>query len=163
MTLQDRRRLLCVLMAFVFAALLPSQVHAGPSRLGDSFNASGAVGIGSKVTDIAYDPVNDVYMMVSGPRAFEGGHVSGRFIQGDGTLLLATLIKRFRSRWRSRSCRASAYSPALGGFLVTLIDHRVSSSFGQVWGRFVKFSAGGVPAFVTGRLPHRYGAGRRSE
>ena len=110
MTLQDRRRLLCVLMALVVAALLPSSLHAAASRLGESFNASGAVGIGSKVTDIAYDPVNDVYMAVSGPRAFDGGHVFGRFIQGDGTLL-ADADSRFRRRRRSRSCRASPTAP----------------------------------------------------
>jgi hypothetical protein len=147
MTLQDGRRFLSVLIALVVAALLPSLAHAGPSRLGESFNASGPVGVGSKVTDIAYDPASDVYLFVSGSAAYNGGHVYGRFIQGDGTLL-GGLFKIPETGAFTQLPRTT-YSAALGGFLVTWIDTRANPALGQVWGRFVKFSPGGAPAFTT--------------
>src|SRR6185503_8585749 len=70
-------------------------------------------------------------------------------MSGDGTLLGATLFKIPETNAFTQLPRVS-YSAALGGFLVTWIDTRVNPALGQVWGRFVKFGAGGVPAFVTG-------------
>ena len=100
------------------------------------------------MTDIAYDPANDVYLFVSGSLAYNGGHVYGRFLQGDGTLLGATLFKIPETNAFTQLPRV-AYSAALGGFLVTWIDTRANPALGQVWGRFVKFSPGGAPAFAT--------------
>jgi hypothetical protein len=136
-----------VLIALLVAAWLPSHAFAGASRKGNSFNASGVVGVGSKVTDVAYDPANDVYLFVSGSVAYNGGHVYGRFIQGDGTIFPA-LFKIPETGAFTQIPRVT-YSAALGGFLVTWIDTRVNPALGQVWGRFVKFSAGGNPEFTT--------------
>ena len=148
MTLQAKRRSLPVLIALAVAALLPSLALGAATRLGNSFNASGAVGVGSKVTDIAYDPANDIYLFVSGSAAYNGGHVYGRFMSGDGTLLGATLFKIPETNAFTQLPRVS-YSAALGGFLVTWIDTRVNPALGQVWGRFVQFTAGGAPVFPT--------------
>jgi hypothetical protein len=142
MTLQDRsRRALCALIVCLSAVLSPALADAGPSRLGGTIDASGA--IGSMVTDIAQDPVNDVYLMVSG-QLTEHRRIYGRFVTGDGTVLRGAAF--YISTGYSMQPRVT-YSAALGGFLVIWIDLP-----GQVWGRFVRFSPGGEPAFATGEF-----------
>jgi hypothetical protein len=150
MSLTDRRCPTSCLMVVVFALLmLPSIADAAASRLGGSFNASGTTGVGSKVTDIAYDPVNDVYLVVTGPEVFNG-HVYGRFITGDGTPLASPF--RVPQTTAPTQLPRVAYSAALGGFLVTWIDGRVNPKFCEVWGRFLKFSPGGAPVFTTNEV-----------
>ena len=58
---------------------LPSAVQASGSRLGPSFTAIGAPARGSAV---AYDTVNNVYLVVS---AY--GTLHGRFLSADGDLI----------------------------------------------------------------------------
>ena len=137
-------------MALVFAVLTPSMAAPAPSRLGPTFNASGM--IGSKVTDIAYDPGNDVYLLVSGPLG-ESGRVYGRFVQGDGTVLGAATFLIPGTAAFTQQPRV-AYSAALGGFLVTWFD-RLGA---DVWGRFVRYSPGRARVHDR-RLPDRQ-AGR---
>jgi hypothetical protein len=147
MTLPGHRRSLCVnsvcaLIALVFTVVTPSMAAAGPSRLGPTFDASGA--IGSVTTDIAYDPANDVYLLVSGPL----GAVApayGRFVKGDGAVLGAGVFRLAASPASTQQPRV-AYSAAFGGFLVTWIDNP-----GDVWARFIRYSPGG-PEFATGDL-----------
>jgi hypothetical protein len=148
MTLQDRRRSLCAVIVFVLAVLMPSMARASASRLGHTFNASGAIAVGSKVNDIAYDPVNDVYLIVSGPEKWPVGYVYGRFIQGDGTPLGPATFRIPQTLAFTQLPRV-AYSAALGGFLVVWIDQRAHVELAQVWGRYVRYSPGGTPAFVT--------------
>jgi hypothetical protein len=120
-------------------ALAPSPSTAGPSRVGPTFNASG--NIGSVTTDVAYDPANDVYLMVSG--ALGGsGRAYGRFVLGDGTAVGPATFLLAATPTFTQQPRV-AYSAALGGFLVTWLDNR------DVWGRFVRYSPGG-PEFTTG-------------
>jgi len=128
-------------MALVCTVTTPSLSAAKPSRVGPTFNASGA--IGSKVTDIAHDPANDVYLLVSGPLS-DNGRAYGRFVQGDGTVLGPATFPIAVSTAFTQQPRV-AYSAALGGFLVTWMD-----VVGRVWGRFVRYTAGGTPAFATG-------------
>src|SRR5688572_13639177 len=147
MTSQSRRRSLCVsplcaLIALVFTVVTPSMAAAGPSRLGPMFDASGA--IGSKTTDIAYDPANDVYLMVSGPLA-DWAPAYGRFVKGDGTVLGAGVFRLAVSPAFTQQPRV-AYSAAFGGFLVTWVDNP-----GVLWARFIRYSPGG-PDFATGDL-----------
>jgi hypothetical protein len=142
MTLQGRnRRLLCALMMFVSAAIAPARADAGPSRLGGTIDASGM--IGSMVTDIAQDPVNDVYLTVSG-QLTDNRRIYGRFVHGDGTVLRGAVF--YISSGYAQQPRV-AYSAALGGFLTIWIDLA-----GQVKGRFVRFSPGGEPVFATGEF-----------
>ena len=63
-------------------AALPTPSHAQASREGPTFAASGAwPGTSLQRPDIAYDPVNDVYLVVSGPMTH------GRFQTADGVPL----------------------------------------------------------------------------
>jgi hypothetical protein len=142
MTLQDRsRRSLCALIMCVSAVLAPALADAGPSRLGGTIDASG--GIGSMVTDIAQDPVNDVYLMVSGQNG-DNRRIYGRFVHGDGTVLRGAVF--YISSGYAMQPRV-AYSAALGGFLTVWVDLA-----GRVWGRFVRYSPGGEPSFATGEF-----------
>jgi hypothetical protein len=140
MRLQDRsRRSLCAVIASVCSMLAPSLADASAQRVGSTINASGM--IGSMVTDLAQDPVNDVYLMVSG-QLTNDRRVYGRFVQGDGTVLGAGPF--FISAGYAMQPRVT-YSAAIGGFLVIWIDIN-----GRVWGRFVQYTAGGAPAYPTG-------------
>jgi hypothetical protein len=132
-------------LVVAIAVFIPSVCLASASRLGPTFNASGPGPLGSKRTDVAYDPVNDVYLMVSGPVSYPGA-VFGRFIDGNGNPL-GSAFSMTQSGAHSQ-CPRVAYSAALGGFLVVWEDLRVTL-LGQVWGRYIKFGAGGMPQFVT--------------
>src|SRR5215204_544897 len=60
-------------------AALPSPSHAQASREGPTFAAAGAwPGSSLRYPDIAYDPINDVYLVVG------GSMVHGRFQTADG-------------------------------------------------------------------------------
>ena len=60
-------------------AALPAPSHAQASREGPTFAAAGAwPGFGLRFPDVAYDPVNNVYLAVASPMAH------GRFQTADG-------------------------------------------------------------------------------
>ena len=69
-----------VLLALV--ATPPQPVAAQASREGVTFTASGASpGFGVRRPDVAFDPANQVYLVVSGPMTH------GRFVNSDGVPL----------------------------------------------------------------------------
>lgn len=122
--------------------LLPAPAYGQASRLGDTVPVIGGA---IRYPDAAYDAFNDVYLTISGL-----GPVMGRFIAGDGTPLGApfpipdttafTMVPR------------AAWSPDLGGFLVTWLDFRLAApppnDRAQVWGRLLRYQAG-APEFLT--------------
>src|SRR5437868_2498312 len=74
---------------------LPVPSHAQASREGPTFVASGAwPGAGQvRRPDIAYDPVNNVYLVISGPLTH------GRFVDADGTALGADFALSTSGAW----------------------------------------------------------------
>jgi hypothetical protein len=79
-------------------AALPTPSHAQASREGPTFAAAGATpGSLLQRPDIAYDPVNDVYLVVAGPMTH------GRFQTPDG-VPLAARAARSRSPDRRSDC-----------------------------------------------------------
>jgi hypothetical protein len=139
-----------VLQLFVLAGmmsgLVPSVSLASAGRIGGTFNASGTSPWFSKRTDVAYDPVNDVYLMVSGP-AVSPGTVFGRFVDGAGNPLGGNVFQIPRTAAFTAMPRV-AYSADLGGFLVVWQDLRADPK-GQVWGCFLKYQAGGAPLYTA--------------
>jgi hypothetical protein len=126
--------------------LLPTLSAADATRIGNSFPV--AVGVGTKRTAVAYDPVNDVYLVVTGGLSFPGT-ISGRFVQGDGTPV-GPYFKIPETAAHAQVPRVT-YDADLGGFAVVWLDTRADQATfrAQVWGRMVKFAAGS-PAFATG-------------
>lgn len=128
-------------LACCLALPLPSSAQA--SREGPTFGASGAwPGFAVRRPDVAYDPVNDVYLVVSGPMTH------GRFLTADGVPLGGDFYVSASGAYNQTP--RVAYSSGLGGFLVTWLDLRSNPNFAQVWGRLVKFGAGGAPVFPAG-------------
>jgi len=129
--------LLCASLAF------PVPSHAQATREGPTFVASGAwPGAGQvRRPDIAYDPVNNVYLVVTGPLTH------GRFVDPDGTPLGADFAFSTSPAW-NQTARV-AYGD--GKFLVTWLDVRSDpkQAAGWVYGRIVTFGSGGVPTFAT--------------
>ncbi len=140
-----------VALILVAALFLPSHSFADASRLTNSFPITAGATTGTKRTDVAYDPVNDIYLVTTGGTAFPGT-ISGRFVQGDGTVV-GGMFKIPETMAHAQSARVT-YSADLGGFLVVWLDTRADQVkyTAQVWGRFVKFSAGGTPVFPFGDL-----------
>jgi hypothetical protein len=138
-TLPWRRAFTACALTALTALLTPTRADAQASRLGPSFGVSGPLGGAVREPDVAYDPVNSVYLVVSGTFAH------GRFVNADGAPLGAQFYVP-TSGAHSQNVRV-AYSPAIGGFLVTWFDTRSNPGAYQIWGRFVQFGAGGAPAF----------------
>ena len=124
-------------------AALPTPSHAQASREGPTFAAAGAwPGFSLRRPDIAYDPVNDVYLVVVGsddPRPVPD--------------------RRRRAARRQRVLhleqpRAYNQTPRVaygdGEFLVTWLDVRSdpTGNIAWVYGRLLRFGAGGAPTFV---------------
>jgi hypothetical protein len=133
-------------LMLALAVLVPSVALASAGRIGGTFNASGTSPWASKRTDVAYDPVNDVYLIVSGP-AVSPGTVFGRFLDGSGNPLGGNVFQIPRTTAFTAMPRV-AYSADVGGFLVVWQDLRADLK-GQVWGCFLKFQAGGTPNFLA--------------
>src|SRR5690242_2173731 len=79
-----RRALQTAAFAILASFLLPSDSAADASRIGNSFPVMGG---SSRRPDVAYDPVNDVYLVVNNGPGGSPGTIDARFIQGDGTVL----------------------------------------------------------------------------
>jgi hypothetical protein len=122
-------------------ALSPLPLLAQASREGPTFPIAGGWGA-IRHSDVAFDPANNVYLVVS------GNNTHGRFVSADGTPL-GTAFYIPTSGTHDQGPR-TAYSPHLGGFLVVWFDTRVNPNVPQIWGRLVKFGAGGAPSFPGG-------------
>ena len=119
--------------------VLPAPVGAQASREGPSFTAAGPWGT-VRLPDASYDPANGVYLVVS------GNLTHGRFVTQDGVPLGAQFdVPTVLSH--NQGARV-AYSPDLGGFLVTWYDTRVNPNVYQVWGRLVRLGPNGAPLFT---------------
>ena len=126
----------------ISTAVLPAPSFAQASREGPTFSVSGpGVGQGAvRRPDVAYDPVNNVFLVVSGPRTH------GRFVNANGVPLGAD-FDLSTSPSHNQTPRV-AYGN--GMFLVTWLDVRSDPRQGAGWvyGRLVSFGANGAPAFV---------------
>lgn len=130
------------LLALTLLASLaaPQPAGAQASREGPSFGVAGGWGAAVRRPDAAFDPVNNVFLVVSGNRTH------GRFVTADGGPL-GTQFYIPTNGAHNQTAKA-AYSPDLGGFLVAWFDTRVNPNAYQIWGRLVKFGAGGAPDYV---------------
>src|SRR5690349_20344033 len=121
------------------AAALPTPSHAEASREGPTFTAAGAwPGFSVRYPDIAYDPVNNVYLVVTGALAH------GRFQTADGVPMGTNEFYISSSGAYNQVTRVTYGG---GAFLVTWLDLRIGPQ-PWVYGRLVKFGAGGTPDFV---------------
>ena len=117
--------------------IVPTGAAAQASREGPSFAAAGNWGT-VRLPDVAFDTANGVYLTVS------GNLTKGRFVRQDGAPLGAQFdVPTVGSH--NQTARA-AYSPT-GRFLVVWYDTRVNPNAYQVWGRLVRYAAGGAPLF----------------
>src|SRR5829696_2983557 len=106
-------------------AALPSPSHAQASREGPTFAAAGAwPGFSLRYPDIAYDPVNDVYLLVTGAMAH------GRFQTPDGVPLGTNEFYIPSSAAYNQVARV-AYGD--GKFLVTWLDVRSDPRGNIAW------------------------------
>ena len=97
-------------------AALPTPSHAQASREGPTFPAAGAwPGTSLQRPDIAYDQVNDVYLIVSGPMTH------GRFQTADGVPLG---INEFYIPTVAAYNQMPRVAYGDGAFLVTWLDLR---------------------------------------
>ena len=125
----------------VLAQLIaPNPTAAQAVREGPSFAAAGGWGT-VRLPDVAYDAYHGVYLTVSGNNA------GGRFVSMNGDPLGAQFALS-NSPTHNQSARVT-YSPDLHGFLVVWYDTRVNPNLYQVWGRLVRYGAGGTPQFLT--------------
>ena len=123
-------------------AALPTPSHAQASREGPTFAAAGAwPGFSLRYPDIAYDPVNDVYLVVA------GAMTHGRFQTADGVPLGVTEFNISSSPAYNQTARVE-YGD--GKFLVTWLDVRndPAGNVAFVYGRLVSYGAGGAPTFA---------------
>ena len=123
-------------------AALPTPSHAQASREGPTFAAAGAwPGMSLRFPDIAYDPTNNVYLVVASPMAH------GRFQTADGVPVGASDFYIPSSAAYNQGTRVE-YGD--GKFLVVWLDVRNDPAGNQafVYGRFVSYGAGGAPAFA---------------
>ena len=123
-------------------AALPAPSHAQASREGPTFAASGAwPGFSLRFPDIAYDPVNNVYLVVSSPMAH------GRFQTADGVPVGANEFYLSSTGAYGQGTRVE-YGD--GKFLVTWLDVRndPTGNVAFVYGRLVSYGTGGAPAFA---------------
>ena len=132
-------REVCRATAFVavcaaLACAVPAEVSAQASQLGGTITvAQGSI----RYADIGYDPVNNVYLVVSGAE-----RVQARFVSASGTVLgnVAGVPDVVSGAYAPRV----VYSPdigGVGGFLVTWLDLRLDPRAQQthVRGRMVRF------------------------
>jgi hypothetical protein len=129
------------LLCFSLAAL-PTPSAAQASREGPTFAAAGAwPGFGVRYPDIAYDPINDVYLTVA------GSMTHGRFVTPDGVPVGTNEFYIPSSAAYNQTARVEYGG---GKFLVTWLDVRNDplGERGVVYGRLVSYGAGGTPVFA---------------
>jgi hypothetical protein len=123
-------------------AALPAPSQAQASREGPTFAAAGAwPGFSLRYPDIAYDAANDVYLVVS------GAMTHGRFETADGVPIGSNEFYISSSVKYNQVARV-AYGD--GVFLVTWLDVRNDPREAVAWvyGRLLKYGAGGAPEFL---------------
>ena len=125
---------LLVLALVLCPWLAPSPASAQLARLGETFSVWSDTSRGSAV---AYDPRNNVYLVVSAH-----GRVNGRFVTADGAVLGLPFV--FQSVVYFGQFPQVAYSPDAnggnGGFLVTW--HESDGPAPSLHARMVSYSAG---------------------
>ena len=143
------QRTAAALALVTFGALaMPSRANAQASREGPTFAATPGVGVTVRRPDVAYDPGNNVYLVVS-------GRADARTLRQRRWRAARREFYIPQSPPTTRRPRV-AYGAALGGFLVTWLDVRADPRGGAGGGDAWSASApGGAPAFVEQRLPHR--------
>lgn len=124
---------LALALAFLHLLFAVDTAFAQASRLGDTFAIVSGF---NRRPDTAYDPANDVYLVVTGQSS-----VRGRFVTPDGTPLGAQF--EISSVPGTQIVPRLAYSPDAGGFLVTWLDYRIADR-SRIFGRLIAFGAGGV-------------------
>lgn len=120
---------------------IPASVQAQASRSGGTITvAEGSI----RYTDVGYDPVNNVYLVVSGAE-----RVLGRFVSATGVLgNVATIPDVLAGTYAPRVL----YCADRGGFLVTWLDLRLDpkQQATHIRGRFVKFDTVGGQVILDG-------------
>lgn len=138
-------------------SVLESRALAQAVRVGPTFTinrlSDGRV-TGCRYTDVAWDPVNQVYLVVWG--AF--GEVLGRFVTPDGDVLgLQPFVIPTTSSYTDAP--RLAYSPDAAEFMVVWRDNRQDPTFPTVWGRQLAYQdASGIPRFIDADFPITLGA-----
>ena len=137
-------------------SVLESRALAQAVRVGPTFTinrlSDGRV-TGCRYTDVAWDPVNQVYLVVWG--AF--GEVLGRFVTPDGDVLgLQPFVIPTTSSYTDAP--RLAYSPDAAEFMVVWRDNRQDPTFPTVWGRQLAYQdASGIPRFIDADFPDHPG------
>lgn len=112
--------------------LAPEVAFGQASRVGETFSLPKAFASQTvRWVDIAYDPVNQVYLAVNGAEA-----IQGHFISQDGVPVGTPFIVHGAVQY-AQTPRV-AYSAATGGFLVTW--HQLVGTTNQVHGNIVRFN-----------------------
>jgi hypothetical protein len=128
-------------------SVLESSALAQATRVGPTFTinrlSNGRV-TGCRYTDVAWDPVNQVYLVIWG----SFGEILGRFVTPDGAVLGAEPFVIPTTASYTDAPRV-AYSPDAVEFMVVWRDNRQDPNFPTVWGRQLAYQDGaGVPRFV---------------
>lgn len=126
---------------------LPLPVAAQVARVGETFAAIATPDL-KRRPDVAYDPVNRVYLVVSGANV-----LWGRFVGADGTLLgdPFPIPQAPGTQQAPRVAYGRNVDNGQGGFLVTWLDWR-GGNLSNVYGRLVAYRAGGQPAFLSAEI-----------
>lgn len=133
----------------VSASLLALSAPAGAQvgRAGETFAVISTPDL-KRRPDVAYDPVNRVYLVVSGVNV-----LWGRFVGADGTLLGEPfpIPQAPGTQQAPRVAYGGGVDNGQGGFLVTWLDWR-GGDLSNVYGRLVAYRAGGQPAFLSAEI-----------
>lgn len=135
------------LVVGVSLAARPAPADAQVGRLGETFAVISTPDL-KRRPDVAYDPVNRVYLVVSGQNV-----LWGRFVGADGTLLgdPFPIPQAPGTQQAPRVAYGRNVDNGQGGFLVTWLDWRIGN-VSNVYGRLVAYRAGGQPAFLSGDI-----------
>jgi hypothetical protein len=128
-------------------SVFESSALAQATRVGPTFTinrlSNGRV-TGCRYTDVAWDPINQVYLVVFG----SFGEVLGRFVKPDGSVL-GTQPFVIPTTAAYTDAPRVAYSPDATEFMVVWRDNRQDVNLPTVWGRQLAYQdEAGVPRFV---------------
>jgi hypothetical protein len=139
----NRHRLIPGLLGLLLLVFIPSAATGQISRVGSTALLTASVGE-LHGNDVAYDPVNDVYLVVAAYRS-----VWGAFVSGSGTPLGGVFLIKAGSGWPTAHYARVKYSPHLtngtsgsGGFLVTWHQDVVTPGSNIVFARAVAYGVG---------------------
>ena len=136
----------CAVATIAVGILLPTAASAQTSRVGNSVGSL-EPGLSMRGTDTAYDPVRDVYLLLTG-----NGPVFGVFVTPMGVPVTGTFAVMDGSMGWAHFPRAE-YSPDVlggqGGFLVTW--HHNVGNLNCVFGRVVSMAS---PQLLASPIQH---------